>query len=80
MMKNKIKKFNKTSHDYKARKLGVISCCLAVASVGILIPVAEEYKKENVALNQQIELLLNDDIQDVQIEELLDAELLQFNA
>ena len=23
MMKNKIKKFNKTSHDYKARKLGV---------------------------------------------------------
>ena len=69
-MKNKIKKFNKTSQDYKAKKIGIISCCMAIASVGILIPAAEQYKKENLALNQQIELLLNDDVQDVQIEEI----------
>lgn len=78
-MKNKIKKFNKTSQDYKAKKIGIISCCMAIASVGILIPAAEQYKKENLALNQQIELLLNDDVQDVQIEEIDAVELLEFS-
>ncbi len=46
---------------------------------GILIPAAEQYKKENLALNQQIELLLNDDVQDVQIEEIDEVELLEFS-
>ena len=59
-MKNKLVKRNMTKFDYKARKLGILGCVLAVVSLAIILPISASISKENVTLNNQIQELTNE--------------------
>ena len=63
-MKNKLKKNQRTKFDYTMRKLGVLSLLLFVVSFGVLLPLSQNIQKENIALNQNIDLLTKEEEQD----------------
>ena len=60
-MKNKLTKRNMTKFDYKARKLGILGCVLAVLSLAVILPISSNVSNENVALNDEIQELTTDD-------------------
>ena len=56
-MKNKLKKRNQTKFDYTMKKLGIVSFVLSLIAFAVIIPLSNHLKEENVAINQNIELL-----------------------
>lgn len=56
-MKNKLVKRNMTKFDYKARKLGILGCVLAVLSLAVILPISYNIAEKNVTLNQEIKEL-----------------------
>ncbi|MCF0116544.1 MAG: hypothetical protein HUJ61_00660 [Bacilli bacterium] len=68
-MRSKLVKTHKTYKDYTARNMGIGAVLLTAIAFCVMLPASNYIEKENVALNQEIEVLVNDNATNNEIAE-----------